>query len=126
MSGASIATPILPDFNMYDIREPCVEAGLCYPDDHMFQIMNSKPYRQAFNIPAKEGWEMCAGTPHMGLMFDLDKMYGYKLAPLLDDGVPILIYNGDKDYICNWVGGLTWLEALEWTGRKQFKKDLMK
>lgn len=85
--------------------------------------MNSKPYRQAFNIPAKEGWEMCAGTPHMGLMFDLDKMYGYKLAPLLDDGVPILIYNGDKDYICNWVGGLTWLEALEWTGRKEFKKD---
>ena len=69
---------------------------------------------------------MCAGGPHMMLMLDLDKMYGYKLAPLLDDGVPILIYNGDKDYICNWVGGLTWLEALEWTGRKEFKKDKLK
>jgi cathepsin A (carboxypeptidase C) len=47
-------------------------------------------------------------------------MYGYKLAPLLDDGVPILIYNGDKDYICNWVGGLAWVSALEWTGKKHF------
>jgi len=47
-------------------------------------------------------------------------MYGYKLAPLLDDGVPILIYNGDKDYICNWKGGIAWVSALEWTGREYF------
>jgi len=40
-------------------------------------------------------WEMCAALPHLALTLDLDKMYGYKLAPLLDDGVPILIYNGD-------------------------------
>jgi len=33
--GFSIATPIMPEFNMYDIREPCVTSGLCYPDDHM-------------------------------------------------------------------------------------------
>ena len=61
-------------------------------------------------------WEMCAAGPHTMLMFDLDKMYGWKLAPLLDAGIPILIYNGDKDYICNWMGGLAWTDALEWTG----------
>ena len=60
---------------------------------------------------------MCAPLPHFALTFDLDRMYGYKLAPLLDDGIPILIYNGDKDYICNWVGGLAWVSALEWTGK---------
>ena len=60
---------------------------------------------------------MCAAGPHTILMIDLDKMYGWKLAPLLDDGIPVLIYNGDKDYICNWMGGLAWTDALEWTGQ---------
>lgn len=65
---------------------------------------------------------MCAPLPHFALTLDLDKMYGYKLAPLLDDGIPILIYNGDKDYICNWVGGLAWVSALQWTGKDSFQK----
>jgi cathepsin A (carboxypeptidase C) len=33
-AGVSIAPP-LPSFNIYDIREPCVEFGLCYPDNHL-------------------------------------------------------------------------------------------
>ena len=65
---------------------------------------------------------MCAAAPHTMLMLDLDKMYGYKLAPLLDDGIPILIYNGDKDYICNWMGGLRWTDALEWTGQTGYQQ----
>lgn len=114
--GFTIATPVVPEFNMYDIREPCVTSGLCYPDDHMWQLMNANEYRQAFSIDGIKKWEMCAALPHLGLTLDLDKMYGYKLAPLLDDGIPILIYNGDQDYICNWVGGLAWVEALQWSG----------
>jgi cathepsin A (carboxypeptidase C) len=50
------------------------------------------------------------------LTLDQNKMAGYKLSKLLDEGVPILIYHGDKDFICNWMGGLAWTEALEWTG----------
>jgi len=59
---------------------------------------------------------MCADMPHTFLIFDLDKMYGYKLAPLLDAGIPVLIYSGDQDYICNWRGGLAWTLALKWQG----------
>jgi hypothetical protein len=57
--------------------------------------MNANEYRKAFSIDGIKKWEMCAALPHLGLTLDLDKMYGYKLAPLLDDGIPILIYNGD-------------------------------
>lgn len=38
------------------------------------------------------------------------------MAQLLDHDMPVLIYSGDKDYICNWMGGLAWTEALEWKG----------
>lgn len=49
-AGFSIATPVFPEFNMYDIREPCVEPGLCYPNNHIGEILNSELYRQKFNI----------------------------------------------------------------------------
>ena len=107
---------------MYDIRVPCVEPGLCYPEDHLGEVLNSELYRKRFNITTEMPWEKCASAPHMMLSFDQNKMAGHKLAQLLDNDVPILIYNGDKDYICNWVGGLAWTEALDWTGYEGFKK----
>lgn len=97
-AGMSIATPGYPEFNMYDIREPCVTLGLCYPDDHLWQVMNSYDYRIDFGIPYDEGsvyWEMCATLPHLFLQMDFDSSIGYQLAPLLDRGLPTLIYNGD-------------------------------
>jgi cathepsin A (carboxypeptidase C) len=82
--------------------------------------MNSYEYRELMNIPfdedAKE-WEMCATMPHLFLQADFDASLGYKLAPLLDKGVPILIYNGDQDYICNWIGASYWTNALVWEGQ---------
>lgn len=56
-------------------------------------------------------------------MLDLDVMYGYKLAPLLDAGIPVLIYSGDKDWICNWKGGQAWINALDWSGQHGFTKQ---
>jgi len=41
MSSATILTPMFPEFNVYDIREPCVTPGLCYPDDHLWEVLNS-------------------------------------------------------------------------------------
>jgi len=44
LTGFSISIPVYPDFNMYDIREPCVEPGLCYPEDHLGEVLNSELY----------------------------------------------------------------------------------
>ena len=110
MIGMTIVSPGLPDFNVYDIREPCERMGLCYPDDHLWQMLNTYEYRDAMHLPIFEGalWEECATLPHLTLMFDFNKSWGYYLAPLLDAGLPVLIYNGDQDYICNWEGGNDW------------------
>lgn len=71
LTGMSIATPVYPEFNMYDIREPCVEPGLCYPDDHLAELLNSEMYRSRFNLNRTQGvWEMCAAKPHLMLTFD--------------------------------------------------------
>lgn len=95
--GVTIVSPGKPAFNVYDVRLPCERMGLCYPDDHLWQMFNTFEYRHAMGIPtAKEDlWEECATMPHLFLMYDFEVSWGYYLAPLLDKGVPILIYNGD-------------------------------
>ena len=49
-------------------------------------MLNSYEYRDVMNIPAFEGtmWEECSTLPHLTLLRDHDKSWGYMLAPLLD------------------------------------------
>ena len=38
------------------------------------------------------------------------------------DQIPVLIYAGDADYICNWLGNKAWTDALEWHGKGEYGK----
>lgn len=50
----------------------------------------------------------------------------HRLVPDLLERIPVLVYAGDADFICNWLGNLAWTEALEWPGQKDYKKAEMK
>ena len=39
---------------------------------------------------------------------------------LLHDGLEVLIYAGDVDYICNWLGNKKWVKDLDWEGKSEF------
>lgn len=39
---------------------------------------------------------------------------------MLEGGVRVLIYAGDVDFICNWIGNKAWTKALPWSGHAQF------
>ena len=34
--------------------------------------------------------------------------------------IPVLVYAGDADFICNWLGNRAWTNELEWPGKKAF------
>ncbi|KAF3914365.1 hypothetical protein AA313_de0210405 [Arthrobotrys entomopaga] len=40
--------------------------------------------------------------------------------------IPILVYAGDKDYICDWMGVKAWTEALDWSGKAQYNRTPLK
>ena len=42
--------------------------------------------------------------------------YANLLPAMLEDGVRGLIYAGDQDLICNWLGNRRWVDALQWSG----------
>lgn len=35
----------------------------------------------------------------------------------------VLIYAGDVDFICNWIGNKAWTKALPWTGARAFSAE---
>jgi cathepsin A (carboxypeptidase C) len=45
----------------------------------------------------------------------------HRVVPGILEQIPVLIYAGDADYICNWLGNKAWTEALEWPGHKDYK-----
>lgn len=47
------------------------------------------------------------------------------ISNLLSRGIDILIYVGSYDWICNWVGNLRWVEALDWEGAEGFTSTAM-
>lgn len=36
----------------------------------------------------------------------------------MDDNVDVLVYAGDVDYICNWLGNKAWVLDLQWQGKE--------
>lgn len=41
-------------------------------------------------------------------------------------GVRVLIYAGDQDFICNWVGNQRWVRDMDWAGKEEFNKSPLK
>ena len=33
---------------------------------------------------------------------------------MLKDGIQVLVYHGEYDFICNWYGGYNWVKSLDW------------
>ena len=45
-----------------------------------------------------------------------------QVADLLNGGIPVLIYAGDVDFICNYMGNKAWTLNLEWKHQHAFNK----
>ena len=41
---------------------------------------------------------------------------------MLEAGIRVMIYAGEKDFICNALGNLRWVKAMQWSGQDAFNK----
>jgi len=44
-----------------------------------------------------------------------------KIKDILNNGMDVLVYSGDKDFICNWRGGEAWTQNQDWDSAADFK-----
>ncbi|KAI7864879.1 Alpha/Beta hydrolase protein [Spinellus fusiger] len=110
------------DKNIYDVREKCETGGTCYKIVQSVQkYLNLEHVKEAVGAKTK-GYESCDMSINFRFQMSGDYMRPYvnMVAPLLEDNIKILIYAGDADYICNWMGNKAWTIELPWSGQNEF------
>ncbi|SPQ22939.1 3936653f-a44f-42a6-982c-4fbd3e4bf3b8 [Thermothielavioides terrestris] len=110
--------------NVYDIRGKCEDSNnLCYPAlGWVSEYLNQKSVMDALGVEVSS-YDSCNTDINRNFLFHGDWMQPFhRLVPKILEEIPVLIYAGDADYICNWLGNQAWTEALEWPGKKAFNK----
>lgn len=107
--------------NPYDIRKECGDKPLCYDFDHVVNFLNLDSTKEALHISEEsQKWETCNMVINLKFHTDWMKDFSPMVADMLNDGIPALIYAGDVDFICNYLGNQAWTLGLEWPHKEEF------
>ncbi|RCK59341.1 Carboxypeptidase Y [Candida viswanathii] len=109
--------------NPYDVRKQCIaNTSDCY--------LESQPIDEYLNLPDVQAaigvnnveFVMCHDDYNFGFEATGDNMRPLQqyLQELLDLDIPVLIYAGDKDFVCSWIG---LLEVADTLGYKDFERQ---
>ncbi|KAI5475030.1 threonyl-trna synthetase [Pseudohyphozyma bogoriensis] len=113
--------------NPYDVRKTCDREGedgpLCYKEMQWIETYLNKPEIKAeLGAPKERTFESCNMQINQAFMFNGDVAHNTAalIPSMLEDGIKILIYAGEADFMCNYLGNLEWTQALEWTGKANY------
>jgi len=111
----------LTGMNPYDMRVKCAKPPLCYDFSNVGTYLDRPEVRAALGVGNRK-WSDCNRAVAMAFELDGDWMQSYQqmIPDQLEDGVRVLIYAGDQDYICNWLGNQAWTQALPWSHQADF------
>ena len=86
----------------YDIRKKC-EGDMCYDFSNMEKFLNEQTVRQAIGVGDLD-FVSCSRTVYEAMRGDWMKNLELGIPALLEDGIRLLVYAGEEDFICNWLG----------------------
>ena len=108
--------------NIYDIRKTCDPSNpLCYDIlNDIEAYLNTPSVQDALGVDVQ--YEGCKRDINLNFLLAGDWMHPYVsyVGPILEAGIKVLIYAGDADFICNYLGNKAWALALEWSGAEKF------
>ncbi|OBA20582.1 hypothetical protein METBIDRAFT_32558 [Metschnikowia bicuspidata var. bicuspidata NRRL YB-4993] len=109
--------------NVYDIRTECKGSSLCYEElQYIDDYLNLPEVRQMLGVEV-EAYQGCNFDVNRNFLFAGDWMRPYhkNVVDMLEADLPVLIYAGDKDFICNWLGNQAWVDKLPWSEQEKFE-----
>jgi carboxypeptidase D len=112
--------------NMYDVRldDTYPDCGMNWPPD----LTSVTPYLRRpdvvkalnVNTDKKTGWTECAGAV-TGQFKAAKSKPSITMLPGLLEHVPVVLFSGDQDLICNHLGTEQLIHNMEWNGGKGFE-----
>lgn len=112
--------------NMYDVRltDDFPSCGMNWPPDlaHVTPYLRQDDVKKALHVnpDKKTGWVEC--NNFVGNAFKAQNSRpSVELLPDLLEQVPIVLFSGEQDLICNHIGTEELINNLEWNGGKGFE-----
>ncbi|EIM83602.1 serine carboxypeptidase [Stereum hirsutum FP-91666 SS1] len=112
--------------NLYDLRRKCDRAkdgNLCYREMGWVETwMNDPKNKAALGVNPDRTFESCNMEVNQNFMYQGDGMHNSAalLPELINDGVRLLVYAGNADAMCNYMGNEAWMSALEHDFHSEF------
>ena len=85
-----------------------------YNETAVFRFLNSDPTKKLLNLPANASWQQSSDAVHDHLSDDIMKPYDHMINPILDAGLPTLLYQGQLDMRDGVAATEAWLANWTW------------
>ncbi|KAF4675045.1 hypothetical protein FOL47_008356 [Perkinsus chesapeaki] len=109
------------NIDLFDLRLQCTEpAPGCQYRKNFAVYFNSREVQQYLKVKTK--WILSNTKVFDAFISDFPVDYSPHLAMLLNEGLRVMIYAGDQDYMCNWIGSRDMASDIPWSGRDGFSK----
>ncbi|OAQ57785.1 serine carboxypeptidase [Pochonia chlamydosporia 170] len=110
--------------NIYNLREQCSGNFTNFCSKSVPPItswLNQRDVMKTLGVEGVDRWEVCSASIFSDFLGTGDwvKPLQQQVSKALEK-IPVLVFAGDGDFICNWLGNRAWTEALEWPGRDAF------
>ncbi|KAF9239267.1 Alpha/Beta hydrolase protein [Melanogaster broomeanus] len=105
--------------NPYDARRACdpeEDGPLCYREIGWIETyLNDPAVKAALGVNPQQNFESCNMAVYEAFLLQGDSMHNTPLLlpEMVNDGVRLLVYAGNADTVCNYIGNERWLEVLE-------------
>jgi len=111
---------IAGNINYYDVRKEC-HGELCYDFSNLDSYLNNATVREALGVGNRK-FVSCSPLVYEAMIVDWMKNLEKGIPQLLEDGIELLVYAGEYDLICNWLGNSRWVTAMDWSGQVEYAK----
>lgn len=111
--------------NPYDISDECGDD--CYPEmNYVLDYMRKPEVIEAVGSDITD-FEDCSSKVYSGFTLTADGVHteGPDVLKILDNGVPILFYDGALDWICSWPGVYRLVEQLRYNKHAEFTHKML-
>ncbi|KAF7795558.1 hypothetical protein EIP86_006720 [Pleurotus ostreatoroseus] len=115
--------------NLYDVRKKCDKAkdgDLCYKQMEWIDTwMNTPSIKKALGVNPQMDFQSCNMEVNQAFFGQGDGMHNSAalLPDLINDDIKLLVYAGNADMMCNFIGNEAWVEKLEHKFHNDFVKS---
>jgi len=81
---------------------------LCYNFTDVETLLNMQKVKSDLGVRDDLKYHVCSSEVQEAMMQDWMRNLEVGIPALLEDGIKLLVYVGEEDLICNWLGNSSW------------------